>query len=129
MNDKKRLSSNQKCLQLSDMQVNVYLLERLCGSKLFFYTNFAILGAPTQMVSKKWKSVKVRVTLGFLHKLIKRCNLVSAGHKHDLLLEIFGYGVYQNNNSQPEQTHNWMDLLAITELQHRGSTRKMKAGI
>ena len=50
----------------------------------------------------------------------KDCNLVNAGHKHDLLLEIFEYGVCQNNKSQCKQTHSWMDHSAITELQRWG---------
>ena len=63
------------------MQVHVYLLERLCGGELIFDTNFAILGGPRQMMSKKWKSAKLSITLGFLCKLIKRCNPINVGHK------------------------------------------------
>ena len=44
-------------------------------------------------------------TAGFLRKLIKRCDLANTGHKHDLLLETFEYGVYQNNKLQCKQTH------------------------
>ena len=67
------------------MQVAVYLLERLFGTKPIFYRNFAICGAPIKVISNKWKSIKVSITLGFLHKLIKRHNLVNAAHEHDLL--------------------------------------------
>ena len=54
----------------------------------FFYTNFAVLGAPRKISNDKWKSVKVSITVSFLHKLIKLHNLVKAGHKHDVLLAI-----------------------------------------
>ena len=51
---------------------------------LSFHTNFVMLGAPRKMISNKWKlSVKVIMTLSFLHKLIRLHNLVKAGHKHD----------------------------------------------
>ena len=99
------------------MQVHVYLLDRLCRGELIFDTNFVILGAPRQMISKQWKSVKLSITLGFLCRLIKLCNLVKAGHKTWFTLEIFECGAYQNNNSQCKLTHSWMDLLAIIELQ------------
>ena len=49
--------------------------------------------------------MKVSITLGFLHKLIKRCNPVNAGHEHDLLLETFEHDVYLTiNNSLPGVT-------------------------
>ena len=57
-----------------DLRKKAYHLHKL---------NFAILGTPRQMKSKKWKSVKLCITHGFSCKLIKRCNLVHADHKHD----------------------------------------------
>ena len=63
-----------------------------------------MLGAPRKTKGNKWKSVKVSITLSFLHKLIKLYNLAKAGHKHDLPLVILEYVVYQSKNSQCEQT-------------------------
>ena len=45
------------------------------------------------------------MTLSFIHKLIRLHNLVKAGHKHDLLLAILEYCVYQSKNSQRKQAH------------------------
>ena len=49
-------------------------------SKSIFYANFAVPEDPRKMISNKWKSVKVSITLSFLHKLIRLPNLVKAGH-------------------------------------------------
>ena len=54
----------------------------------FTCTNFALLGAPRKMMSNKWKSVKVSITLSFLHKLAHKLinfhDPVKADHKLDL---------------------------------------------
>ena len=87
------------------MQVHVYLLQRLCRGEFILDTNFAVLGAAKQMISKKWKCGKISIALDFLCKLIKR-NLVNAGHKTWFTFGNFEYSVYQNNNSQCKQTHS-----------------------
>ena len=58
-----------------------------------------------KMISNERKSVKVIITLGFLHKLIKLPNLTKAGHKYELVLAILEYCVYQSKNSQYKHTH------------------------
>ena len=60
-------------------------------------------GALRKIKTNKWESVKVSITLSFLHKLIKLHNLVNEGHKDDLRLAIFEYCVYQNKNSLCKQ--------------------------
>ena len=88
---------------------------------LIFYTfNFAILGAPKKMINEQWKSVKVSIRLGFLPKLIERCNLVNVDHKHYLRLKIFEYRVYQNSNTKCKQTQSSMDISAIIEIHRWG---------
>ena len=62
-------------------------------------------GAQRKMISNIWRSVNVSIILSFLHKLIKIHNLVKAGEKHDLLLVISEYFVYQSKNSQCKETH------------------------
>ena len=85
--------------QLNNVQVTAYLLDRLRKSKPIFYPNFAMLGATRKMISNKWKSVKVSITLSFLHKLIKFPHLVKAGHKRDLLWQ-FSNTVLQEQELQ-----------------------------
>ena len=83
--------------RMSLSKVAVYVLETLCRSKLIFYIDFPILGAPRNMVS---------TTLGFfIHKPIKYHNQVNIGHKHDLTQGIFEYCADQSNNFQVDKTH------------------------
>ena len=64
-----------------------------------------MLGASRKMIGNKWNSVKVSITLSFSRKLIKLPDTVRAGHKHDLVLAISEYCVYQSKNSRYKQTH------------------------
>ena len=86
-------------------------------------SDFAILGAPRRMISKKWKSVKLSITIGFLCKLIQRCSLANAGHQTWFTFRNFQIQCLITRTITPNVNKLTVELtfLAIIELQRWGS--------